>query len=70
MTNQIFFLFSSSLDGDLALEDSKFAAYLAANNWSGEVGADDQIRQVDSFAEKGEKEVVEEESVATVVPAL
>lgn len=44
----------ASLDGDLAEEDAKFAAYLALNGWSGTVGAEDAAHLVASSAEKGQ----------------
>ena len=34
---------SYSLGGDLELEDRKFATFLAANGWTGEVGADASV---------------------------
>jgi hypothetical protein len=42
-----------SLGGDLAEEDAKFAAFLHANGWSGEMGASESVD--DLVAEKGEK---------------
>lgn len=36
----------NSLGGDLALEDAKFAAYLEANGWHGDVGAPEPIDEL------------------------
>jgi hypothetical protein len=44
-----------SLGGDLAEEDAKFAAFLEANGWSGEVGASESIDDLVAATEKGEK---------------
>jgi hypothetical protein len=47
-------LASCSLGGDLADEDAKFAAFLEANGWSGEMGASESVDQL-VVTEKGEK---------------
>ncbi|KAJ6597270.1 major facilitator superfamily domain-containing protein [Mycena vulgaris] len=44
----------NDLGGDLAEEDAKFAAFLEANGWSGEVGASESIDELVA-TEKGEK---------------
>ncbi|KAJ7709519.1 MFS Git1p-related glycerophosphoinositol permease [Mycena rosella] len=45
----------NDLGGDLAEEDAKFAAFLEANGWSGEVGASESVDDLVATAEKGEK---------------
>ncbi|KAJ7940286.1 MFS Git1p-related glycerophosphoinositol permease [Mycena leptocephala] len=44
----------NDLGGDLADEDAKFAAFLEANGWSGEMGASESVDQL-VVTEKGEK---------------
>ncbi|KAJ7074137.1 MFS Git1p-like glycerophosphoinositol permease [Mycena amicta] len=53
---------ANSLGGDLAEEDARFAAFLEANGWSGEIGAPESIDELVA-AEKG----VEEGKTAGVV---
>ncbi|KAJ7085741.1 major facilitator superfamily transporter [Mycena belliarum] len=51
----------NDLGGDLAEEDAKFAAFLTANGWSGEVGASESIDDLvaSAAAEKGHRELEE-----------
>ncbi|KAJ6531332.1 major facilitator superfamily domain-containing protein [Mycena capillaripes] len=44
----------NDLGGDLAEEDARFAAFLAANGWSGEMGASESVDEL-VVTEKGEK---------------
>jgi hypothetical protein len=57
MFPQIFVILiaSRSLGGDLSDEDARFAAFLEANGWSGEMGASESIDDL-VLKEKGELE--------------
>lgn len=52
-----FFFVRNDLERDLSEEDDQFAAYLAANGWVGEVGAEDD-HLIQATGEEGEKVIV------------
>ncbi|KAJ6453466.1 MFS Git1p-related glycerophosphoinositol permease [Mycena vitilis] len=45
----------NDLEGDLAEEDARFAAFLEENGWSGEMGASESIVDLVVVSDKGEK---------------